>query len=132
MPVELTDMVIGLDLGPTGTMLMIMVFLALLGCIMEGLGILFLTVPILFPIVVALGFDPIWFGVMMVLLIELGLITPPVGLNIFVLTSLVDRIDLREAFIGVLPFVVAIIAVALLLLAFPQIATFLPSQMRGA
>jgi len=125
-------MVIGLDLGPTGTMLMIMVFLALLGCIMEGLGILFLTVPILFPIVVALGFDPIWFGVMMVLLIELGLITPPVGLNIFVLTSLVDRIDLREAFIGVLPFVVAIIAVALLLLAFPQIATFLPSQMRGA
>ena len=132
VPVELTDMVIGLDLGPTGTMLMIMVFLALLGCIMEGLGILFLTVPILFPIVVALGFDPIWFGVMMVLLIELGLITPPVGLNIFVLTSLVDRIDLREAFIGVLPFVVAIIAVALLLLAFPQIATFLPSQMRGA
>lgn len=131
VPVELTDAVIGLGLGPIGTMLMIMVFLALLGCIMEGLGILFLTVPIVFPIVVALGFDPIWFGVMMVLLIELGLITPPVGLNIFILTSLVEEIDLKEAFIGVLPFVLAIIAVALLLLAVPETATFLPSQMRG-
>lgn len=132
VPVELTDAVIGLGLGPMGTMLMIMLFLALLGCIMEGLGILFLTVPILFPIVVALGFDPIWFGIMMVLLIELGLITPPVGLNIFVLVSLVDKIDLKEAFIGILPFVLAIIVVALLLLLVPQIATFLPSQMRGA
>lgn len=132
VPVELTDAVIGLGLGPIGTMLMIMLFLGLLGCIMEGLGILFLTVPILFPIVVALGFDPIWFGVMMVLLIELGLITPPVGLNIFVLVSLVDKIDLKEAFIGILPFVLAIVLVSLLLLLVPEIATFLPSQMRGA
>ncbi len=132
VPVELTDAVIGLGLGPIETMLLVMGFLALLGCIMEGLGILFLTVPILFPVVVALGFDPVWFGVMMVVLIELGLITPPVGLNIFILTSVVREIELKDAFVGVLPFVVAIVVVALVLLFFPQIATYLPSSMRGA
>lgn len=131
VPVELTDTVIGFGLGPTGTMLLIMLFLVLLGCIMEGLGILFLTVPILFPIVTALGFDPIWFGIMMVLLIEVGLITPPVGLNIFILVSMVKEIDLKEAFIGIMPFVVAILLVGILLLIWPEIVTYLPSKMRG-
>ncbi|MBB6262552.1 tripartite ATP-independent transporter DctM subunit [Paenochrobactrum gallinarii] len=120
VPVELTDIVINLGLGPIGTILLVLLFLALLGTIMEGMGILFLTVPILFPIVLALGFDPIWFGVMMVLVIELGLITPPVGLNIFILVSLVKEIEMKEAFIGILPFAIAIVIVAFILLFFPE------------
>lgn len=131
VPVQLTGMIIGLDLGPVATMLMILALLALLGCIMEGLGIMFLTVPLLFPIVVALGYDPVWFGIMMVIVVELGLITPPVGLNIYVLVSLVPDINLKDAFSGLLPFALVIVLLALLLLVFPQIALFLPSQMRA-
>src|SRR5699024_124624 len=132
VPVELTDVVVGLGLGSLGTMLMIMLIIVLLGCIMEGLGILFLTVPILFPIVIALGYDPIWFCIMMVLLIEVWLITPPVGVNIFVLVSLAKEIELKDAFIGILPFALVIILIGFLLLAWPEMVTFLPSKMRGS
>lgn len=129
VPVQIADTVAELDLDPIVVMAVIMIFIALLGCLMEGLGIMFLTVPVLFPVVLALGFDPVWFGIMMVLLVELGLITPPVGLNIFVLVSLVERLGLRDAFAGVFPFVLAVITVALILLALPEIALFLPSKM---
>ena len=130
VPVQLTDIIIGLKMSPIATMLLIMAFLALLGCVMEGLGIMFLTVPLLFPIVLALGYDPIWFGIIMVLVIELGLITPPVGLNIYVIASLVPDIELKDAFSGLLPFAIVIVLLALLLLFLPQVALFLPSQMK--
>ncbi|WP_172292079.1 TRAP transporter large permease [Pseudoruegeria sp. HB172150] len=130
VPVQAAGAVSGLGLPAPVVMLIIMALIALLGCIMEGLGIMFLTVPILFPIVTAIGYDPVWFGIVMVLLIELGLITPPVGMNIFVLVSQIPELRLRDVFVGVLPFVVAIVAVALALLAVPDIALFLPATMR--
>jgi tripartite ATP-independent transporter DctM subunit len=129
VPVELASAVVGYEVNRYAVIVAIMVVIGALGCLMEGLGIMFLTVPVVFPIVTALGFDPIWFGVVMVMLVELGLITPPVGLNVYVLVTLVRDIDMRHAFAGIWPFVGAIILVAALLLVFPQIALFLPSKM---
>jgi tripartite ATP-independent transporter DctM subunit len=129
LPSDLAEVITGLDLNRYLVMIVIMLALGGLGCLMESLGIMFLTVPVLYPLVTALGFDPIWFGIVMVLLIEFGLITPPVGLNVFVLVSLVREIKMRDAFIGIWPFLVAMIALAALLLAFPQIALFLPQRM---
>jgi tripartite ATP-independent transporter DctM subunit len=129
VPVELASAVIGYEINRYAVVVAVMVVIAALGCLMEGLGIMFLTVPVVFPIVTALGFDPIWFGVVMVMLVELGLITPPVGLNVYVLVTLVREIDMRHAFAGIWPFVGAIILVAALLLAFPQLALYLPSKM---
>ena len=129
LPTDLAEVITGLDLNRYLVMIVIMLALSGLGCLMESLGIMFLTVPVLYPLVTALGFDPIWFGIVMVLLIEFGLITPPVGLNVFVLVSLVREISMRDAFIGIWPFLVAMVALAALLLAFPQIALFLPQRM---
>ena len=129
LPTDLAEVITGLDLNRYLVMIVIMLALGGLGCLMESLGIMFLTVPVLYPLVTALGFDPVWFGIVMVLLIEFGLITPPVGLNVFVLVSLVREISMRDAFIGIWPFLVAMVVLAALLLAFPQIALFLPQRM---
>jgi C4-dicarboxylate transporter DctM subunit len=88
-----------------------------------------LTVPIVFPVVVALGFDPIWFGVIIVMTVELGLIHPPVGMNIFVIKSVVDDVKISTIFYGVLPFIITDIVRLILLIAFPILALWLPSKM---
>jgi tripartite ATP-independent transporter DctM subunit len=129
LPGALSDWMIGLGLGPYGTLAIILVALIILGCFLEGFAMLVLTLPILFPTVVALGFDPIWFGVIMVIVLEMGLITPPVGVNVFVVKSIARNVPLATMFRGVLPFWGAMMACVLLLIAFPQIATFLPQTM---
>ena len=129
LPVDLAAAVTAYELNRYAVIAAILIVLAALGCLMEGLGIMFLTVPVVFPIVTALGFDPIWFGVMMVIVVEVGLITPPVGLNVYVLVTLVREIDMRQAFTGIWPFVGAILFVAVLLVMFPQIVLYLPSKM---
>ena len=95
---------------------------------MDIYGAMVLTVPILFPVVLVLGFDPIWYGVIMVLLIEMGLITPPVGLNVFILSG-VTGTKVGTIFRGVWPFVLAMLLCVIMLTLFPQIALFLPSNM---
>jgi TRAP-type C4-dicarboxylate transport system permease large subunit len=92
---------------------------------------LVLTMPIFFPVITALGFDPIWYGVVVVLTLEMGLITPPVGVNVFIVKSVAPDVPLREIFAGVAPFLVAMILMVLLLVALPELALFLPRTMIG-
>ncbi len=97
---------------------------------MEELTMVLLTIPLFFPIVVALGFDPVWFGVLIVMVIQIGLISPPVGMNLFVLNALLSRVGLGTIFRGVWPFVVVQVIMLAILVAFPALSLWLPSFMK--
>ncbi|MEP2533220.1 TRAP transporter large permease [Shimia sp.] len=129
LPDLLVEQLIGLGLGAYGTLIVILLALIILGTFLEGLAMLVLTLPIIFPIILALGFDPIWFGVLMVIVLEMGLITPPVGLNVFLVKMIAPSVPLSKIFSGIAPFWVAMLAALILLILFPQIALFLPHQM---
>ncbi|MFC1815400.1 TRAP transporter large permease [Thermodesulfobacteriota bacterium] len=107
----------------------LLVFIAL-GCIMDTLAIIMLIVPIIFPVILKMQFDPIWFGVIMVRISEIGLITPPVGLNAYVIKGMAPDVPLATIFKGIVPFLLADFASLILLIAFPQISLFLPSLMK--
>lgn len=96
---------------------------------MDALAMIILTVPIIFPVIKELGFDPIWFGVIIVMTVELGLIHPPVGMNVFVIKSVVQEVSFTTIFKGVIPFVLTDILRLLILIAFPAIALWLPGRM---
>ena len=100
-----------------------------LGCFMEGLAIMVLTIPIIFPMVLDMGFDPIWFGVMITLVMEMSLITPPVGINVFIISGISKDVPMYTIFRGILPFWFAILACIIILMIFPQIALLLPNTM---
>jgi C4-dicarboxylate transporter, DctM subunit len=102
-----------------------------LGCLMDAMAMVILTVPIVFPVVTALGFDPIWFGIVIVMTVELGLIHPPVGMNVFVIKSVIKDVNMSTIFIGVLPFVVTDLIRLVILVLFPLLATWLPQRMIG-
>lgn len=128
-PQKITELLTGLGLGRYGVLALIMVMYLILGCMMDAMAMIILTVPIIFPVVVALGFDPIWFGVIIVMTVELGLIHPPVGMNVFVIKSVIDDVSFSTIFRGVIPFIATDLARLLILIVFPIIVTFLPSQM---
>lgn len=129
MPYELLDWVNAQNLNSTQLVIMICVICGLLGMVFESIGILLLVVPVFMPSLNALGIDLIWFGIIMIIVIELGLITPPIGLNVFTVKAVVPEIPLPKIFLGVSPFIIAMI-ISLLLVAWqPQIATWLPSAM---
>ncbi len=131
IPSSVGEYLIALDSGRYAILALILASYLVLGCFLEGFAMLVLTMPIFFPVVVALGFDPIWFGVIVVLTLEMGLITPPVGINVFIVKSVAPDVSLQDIFIGVAPFLVAMLLTVLLLLAFPQLALFLPNTMIG-
>jgi len=106
-----------------------MIMYLMLGCLMDALAMIILTVPIVFPVIKEPGFDPIWFGVIIVMVAELGLIHPPVGMNIFVIKSVVEEVKVSPIFRGVLPFIITDILRLVLLIAFPILALWLPSKM---
>ena len=112
-----------------GVLALIMVMYLLLGCLMDAMAMIILTVPIIFPVIMQLGFDPIWFGVIIVMTVELGLIHPPVGMNVFVIKSVVQEVSFTTIFKGVIPFVVTDLIRLVILIAFPVIALWLPSRM---
>ena len=128
-PQKVTTFLTGLGLGRYGVLALIMLLYLVLGCLMDALAMIILTVPIIFPVIIALGFDPIWFGVLIVMTVELGLIHPPVGMNIFVIKSVVEDVRISTIFYGVLPFIITDILRLIILIAFPIIALYLPSQM---
>jgi TRAP-type C4-dicarboxylate transport system permease large subunit len=101
----------------------------LLGTVMEELTMVLLTIPLFFPIVVQLGFDPVWFGVLIVMVIQIGLISPPVGMNLFVINTLLPQVGLANIFRGVWPMVLVLVVTLGILLAFPAISLWLPSMM---
>ena len=128
-PQKLTEFLTGLGIGRYGVLALIMVMYLLLGCLMDAMAMIILTVPIIFPVIMQLGFDPIWFGVIIVMTVELGLIHPPVGMNVFVIKSVVPEVTFTTIFKGVIPFVVTDIIRLVILIAFPMIALWLPSRM---
>jgi tripartite ATP-independent transporter DctM subunit len=128
-PQRLTELLTGLGLGKYGVLALIMLMYLVLGCLMDAMAMIILTVPIIFPVVVQLGFDPIWFGVIIVMTVELGLIHPPVGMNVFVIKSVIKDVSFLTIFKGVLPFVVTDLLRLLILIMFPMIALWLPSKM---
>ncbi|OSQ51958.1 TRAP transporter large permease [Marivita geojedonensis] len=120
---------VSLELGATGSLLVILAIYIVLGCFLEGFAMLVLTLPIFFPIVLELGIDPIWFGVLVVLALEMGLISPPVGLNVFIVKSVAPGVSLGRIFTGVILFWVMMLVTLAILVAFPQISLFLPNTM---
>ena len=128
-PQNVTAFLTGLGIGKYGVLALIMVMYLVLGCLMDALAMIILTVPIVFPVIIALGFDPIWFGVIIVMTVELGLIHPPVGMNIFVIKSVVEDVKISTIFYGVMPFIITDLIRLVILIAFPIIALWLPSHM---
>ncbi|MCZ6862241.1 MAG: TRAP transporter large permease [Alphaproteobacteria bacterium] len=126
---ELGEIVVGLNASKLLTMIVILLIYFVLGCALDALAMILLTIPIFFPIVVALGFDPIWFGVIVVMVVELGLISPPIGMNVFVIKGMAPDIRLSQIYRGVIPFVIAQILLIAILMAVPKLATWLPSTM---
>lgn len=131
IPTALGSALTGMGLGAYGTLALILLTYVILGMFLDGLAMLVLTVPMFFPIVTGLGFDPIWFGVVVVIVIEMGMITPPVGLNVFVVKSVADDIPMATIFKGVMPFLLAMLVGLLLIIAIPDIALLLPNSMFG-
>jgi len=128
-PQKLTGFLTELGLGPYGVLALIMLMYLVLGCLMDAMAMIILTVPIIFPVIVQLGFDPIWFGIIIVMTVELGLIHPPVGMNVFVIKSVVHDVSFMTIFKGVIPFVLTDILRLIILIAFPMIALWLPGRM---
>jgi tripartite ATP-independent transporter DctM subunit len=122
----ITSSISGLGLSPAVMILVVVIFYLILGCFMESLSMMITTIPIVAPIMLALGFDPIWTGILIIVLVEAALITPPVGLNLFVVHSLRKSGSMGPVIIGSLPFVAAMALLILLLSLFPSIALFLP------
>lgn len=130
MPNDLKNLVSSHNISPMTVMIFICAIYIILGAAMEELSIVLLTLPVFFPLVVSLGFDPVWFGIIIVLVVMIGLISPPVGMNMFVVRNMLPELSTMTVFKGVLPFVYTLIAVLALLVAFPQIALFLPQALK--
>jgi TRAP-type C4-dicarboxylate transport system permease large subunit len=118
-----------MGLGRYEVLALILVMYLILGCLMDAMALIILTVPIIFPVIVQLGFDPIWFGIIIVMTVELGLIHPPVGMNVFVIKSVVPDVSFTTIFRGVIPFILTDLLRLVILIAFPIIALWLPGQM---
>jgi tripartite ATP-independent transporter DctM subunit len=126
MPTAFVQYIREIGLGPYGTLLLLMVFYIVLGCFMDALSMILLTIPIVFPVVSDLGVSPLWFGILIVTVTETGLITPPIGMNLFIIQTVADDIPMSKIIRGVIPFILADIARLALLVAFPAIALWLP------
>ena len=127
LPFALAEWASNLNLPGFAVMIVILIIYLLLGCIIDALALVLLTTPIFYPVVVdVLGYDPVWFGVIVVLVVAMGVITPPVGMNVFVVKGVAKDIPTETIFKGVWPFLLALFICVGILIAFPSIATFLP------
>jgi tripartite ATP-independent transporter DctM subunit len=129
IPGDLAGFVSTLTFHPVIILAIIVLGYVVLGTFLEGLAMMVLTIPIVLPIILNLGYDPVWFGVLMVLVLEMSLISPPLGLNVFVVKGISDGVPMNEIFKGVVPFWVAMLVCTALLIAFPSLALFLPETM---
>ena len=130
IPFDVGNWVMGLQMPPWAVMGLIILVYLLLGCLMDSLAMIMLTIPIFFPVITALGYDPIWFGVIIVLVTGMGVITPPVGINVYVVAGVARDVPLHVIFRGALRLLAAQVVTAILLILFPQIALWLPAMMQ--
>ncbi|WP_425093432.1 TRAP transporter large permease [Tropicimonas sp. S265A] len=126
---ELRQFLEGLGLSPLSFILVVVLIYVVLGFFIETLSLMVVTIPIIVPLVVEMGYDPIWFGILMIVLIEMALITPPVGLNLYVVQGARKDGTMAEVMLGALPYVLVMLVMAMALIAFPQIALFLPGAL---
>ncbi len=131
IPFELANYMSGLEVSRYIILAGVVLIYTILGMFLDGWAIMVLTIPIIHPLMVGLGFDPIWFGVMVVIMLEMALITPPVGVNVFVIKGIAEDVPMYTIFRGIWPFWVAMLVCLLILSIFPQIALFLPNTMKG-
>jgi tripartite ATP-independent transporter DctM subunit len=131
IPVELASAIGDLAIPGFAILALILVAYIALGTFMEGFAMMVLTVPIVLPIILTLGYDPIWFGIIMVIVLEMGLISPPVGINVFVVKGVAEDVPLGQIYAGIVPFWIAMAVCAILLIIFPEIALLLPNTMMG-
>ncbi|MBN1102426.1 MAG: TRAP transporter large permease [Deltaproteobacteria bacterium] len=129
IPGHLSSLAVEAGLNRYIIMGLLVVAYMILGCIMEGLAIMVLTLPIVFPMILGLGFDPIWFGIVITVVMEMSLITPPIGVNVFIISGLVKEVPMHVVFKGTLPFFLTMIFFTVILIAFPDLALFLPRAM---
>lgn len=129
IPTTVSAWISGLGVSRYAVLAILVLIYLVLGCFLDAVSMMVLTMPVVFPVIVDLGFDPIWFGVICVLMMNAGLITPPVGLNVYTIAGIIKDVPMKEVFKGAMPFLLAILGVAVLLTVFPQIVTILPAQM---
>jgi len=129
IPADMVSFLVNLDVGKTGIIILILATYIFLGTFLEGLAMLVLTLPVAFEVITQLGMSPIWFGIVVVIVLEMGLISPPVGVNVFVVKSVAQDVPMGKIFRGIWPFWIAMGICLIILVVFPQIATFLPNTM---
>ncbi len=129
IPMQVATWASNLQVSPYVVHTVIILIFLLLGCFLDAISMMVLTLPVIYPVVLALNFDPIWFGVVAVLMMEAGLITPPMGLNIFTVAGVAKGVNVETIFKGVAPFLISIFIVAIILTIFPSIALYLPNMM---
>jgi TRAP-type C4-dicarboxylate transport system permease large subunit len=129
IPMQVAEWAGSLAVSPYVIHTVIIVMYMFLGCFLDAISMMVLTMPVIYPVILALGFNPIWFGVIAVLMMEAGLITPPMGLNIFTVAGVAKGVPVETIFRGVAPFLLAIFAVVALVTVFPDLALFLPDMM---
>ena len=131
IPASLAALLKDLEMPRLGVLAIILFVYVILGMFLEGFSMLVITLPIVFPIIKTLGYDPIWFGVIIVIVLEMGLISPPVGINVFVVKGIAKDVPMGQIFVGILPFWAAMIVCTIILIAYPEIALYLPNTMVG-
>lgn len=129
IPAQASIWIGGLGVSRYSVLTIVICIYLILGCFLDAVSMMVLTMPVIFPIMVGLNFDPIWFGVICVLMMNAGLITPPVGLNVYTIAGIIRDVPMKEVFKGATPFLIAILATTIILTFFPVIATILPAQM---
>lgn len=129
VPIEMASLASTLSVPPVVILIAILFLYMILGCFLDAIAMILITLPIFYPVILALGFDPIWFGVLLVLVVEMGLITPPVGMNVYVIAGVARDVPLYTVFAGILPFLLTMAVCIGILVAFPQISLFLPGLM---
>ncbi len=130
IPDQVAGWISSLDVSPVTLILYLVLLYLILGCFLDALAMMITTIPVIFPVVVTIGYDPVWFGVFLVIMCELALLTPPVGMNLYIVQGVRNRGSITEVIQGVLPFFVGILALVALITVWPGIVTWLPDSMR--
>ena len=129
IPQYVTEVVMGLQVSKWAIMIIINIILIVMGCLLDPMAIMVISLPIIFPIVTNLGFDPVWFGIVVTINVEMGMITPPVGLNLFILKGAVPGVTMKDVVLGSLPFLFLLLIGLILIMLFPSLSTWLPGKM---
>ncbi len=129
IPIKVSTWVVSLEVSRFMILAIIILIYLFLGCFLDAISMMVLTMPVIFPVIINLGFDPVWFGVIAVLMMEAGLLTPPMGLNVFTVAGVAKDVPLESIYRGILPFLISIFVIVLFIILFPKSATFLPNMM---